>query len=68
LFSEEGREQIARFGERHRGVRRLPLPAAQLLPTPGVITGEVASGFAWDGSPLPTLHDGFFYALLEKTE
>ena len=64
LFPEEGREQIARFGERHCTVRQLPLPAAELLPTP---VTPAASALAWHGSPLPTLHDGFFYALLEKT-
>lgn len=60
LFPEEGREQIARFLERHPEACQLPLPSAQLLPTG-------AHGTAWHGSELPTLHDGFFYALLEKT-
>jgi len=40
--------------------RQLPLPAAQMLPTP-------VAAAAWHGSLLPTSHDGFFYALLEKT-
>ena len=36
-------------------------PSVQLVPTP-------AAAPAWDGvSALPTLHDGFFYALLQKT-
>lgn len=60
LFPEEGREQIVRFLQRHPEACRLPLPSAQLLPTG-------APGTAWRGSELPTLHDGFFYALLEKT-
>ena len=64
LFPEEGREQIARFGERHPDARRLNLPASQLLPASVV---EPAAVSAWQGSSLPTLHDGFFYALLEKT-
>ena len=64
LFPEEGREQIARFGERHLDARGLSLPATQLLPASVV---EAASVAAWQGSSLPTLHDGFFYALLEKT-
>jgi 16S rRNA (cytosine967-C5)-methyltransferase len=60
LFPEEGREQIARFGERHAEARQLSLPAAQLLPA-------LVTASAWHGSALPTLHDGFFFALLEKT-
>ena len=64
LFPEEGREQIARFGERHTDARQLNLPASQLLP---VSVAEPAAVSAWQGSDLPTLHDGFFYALLEKT-
>jgi 16S rRNA (cytosine967-C5)-methyltransferase len=64
LFPEEGREQIARFGERHYDVRQMNLPASQLLPTS---VAEPAAVSAWQGSSLPTLQDGFFYALLEKT-
>jgi 16S rRNA (cytosine967-C5)-methyltransferase len=64
LFPEEGREQIARFGERRPDARRCKLPASQLLP---VSAAEPAAVSAWQGSSLPTLHDGFFYALLEKT-
>ena len=64
LFPEEGREQIARFGEKHSDARRLDLPASQLLPASAA---EPAAVSAWQGSSLPTLHDGFFYALLEKT-
>ena len=61
LFPEEGREQIARFGERRPDARHCNLPASQLLPV------SAADVSAWQGSSLPTLHDGFFYALLEKT-
>lgn len=64
LFPDEGRVQIARFVERHVKARHLPLPAAQLLPT-SVTAPATAS--AWHGAALPTVHDGFFYALLEKT-
>ncbi len=64
LFPEEGREQIARFGERHADARQLGLPASQLLPAAVAEPPDVS---AWQGSDLPTLHDGFFYALLEKT-
>jgi 16S rRNA (cytosine967-C5)-methyltransferase len=64
LFPEEGREQIACFRERHAEARQLNLPASQLLPAS---VTEPAAVSAWQGSDLPTLHDGFFYALLEKT-
>ena len=64
LFPEEGREQIARFRERHADARQLNLPASQLLPAS---VAEPSAVFAWQGSDLPPLHDGFFYALLEKT-
>ena len=65
LFPEEGPEQIARFTAEHPEAREAPLPAGTprelLVPTPAVAS-------AWDGvSALPTLHDGFFYALLQKT-
>ena len=65
VFPDEGPEQIARFTERHPEAREVPLPAGpprvQLVPTP-------ATGPAWDGaSALPTVHDGFFFALLQKT-
>jgi 16S rRNA (cytosine967-C5)-methyltransferase len=65
LFPEEGPEQIARFVGAHPEAREVPLPAGspslQLTPTP-------AAAPAWDGaSALPTVHDGFFFALLEKT-
>jgi len=66
LFPEEGPEQIARFTAEHPDAREAPLPtgapSVQLVPTPAVAP-------AWDGvSALPTLHDGFFYALLQKTQ
>ena len=64
LFPEEGREQVARFGEQHSDARLLSLPASQLLPAS---VAEPAAVPVWQGSGLPTLHDGFFYALLEKT-
>jgi 16S rRNA (cytosine967-C5)-methyltransferase len=65
LFPEEGPEQIARFADEHPEAREVPLPAGsphvQLTPTP-------AAGPAWDGATaLPTVHDGFFFASLEKT-
>jgi 16S rRNA (cytosine967-C5)-methyltransferase len=64
LFPEEGREQVARFGEQHSDASLLSLPASQLLPAS---VAEPAAVSVWQGSGPPTLHDGFFYALLEKT-
>jgi 16S rRNA (cytosine967-C5)-methyltransferase len=65
VFPQEGSEQIARFVGRHpeAAARLLPggMPFVQLLPS-------VATGSTWDaGRPWPTIHDGFFYALLEKS-
>jgi 16S rRNA (cytosine967-C5)-methyltransferase len=65
VFSQEGSEQIARFVRRHPEAVFGPLPggapAVQLLPA-AWLAG------AWDPErPWPTLHDGFFYALLEKS-
>jgi 16S rRNA (cytosine967-C5)-methyltransferase len=56
VFHEENEEQIARFLERHHDARRLSLPG--LNSNPQVPAGQI----------LPdATHDGFFYALLEKT-
>ena len=63
IFPAEGSGQVARFVGRQAMATLLPLPggspAVQLLPTPA--TEETWAGQAW-----PTVHDGFFYALLEK--
>ena len=63
VFPAEGSEQIARFVERQNEATLLPLPGGspvvQLLPT-------LATDTAWAGHAWPTVHDGFFYALLEK--
>ena len=56
LFVEENNEQIERFLERHRDARRLPLPP------PHTNAQQLA------GQILPDeTHDGFFYALLQKS-
>lgn len=65
VFPEEGPEQITRFLARTSNARAVPLPVGspmlQLTPTP-------AAAPVWDGaSAAPTLHDGFFYAMLEKS-
>jgi 16S rRNA (cytosine967-C5)-methyltransferase len=56
VFQEENREQVERFLERHRNAARLALPAIDndmQLPA---------------GQLLPDgRHDGFFYALLQKS-
>ncbi|HYB51719.1 MAG TPA: 16S rRNA (cytosine(967)-C(5))-methyltransferase RsmB [Burkholderiaceae bacterium] len=66
VFAEEGREQIASFVRRQRGARRLALPGGdlsgvQLLPS---FADDAAK--AWLEGAEPVVHDGFFYALLEK--
>ena len=66
VFAEEGRRQIAAFVRRQPGVRRIRLPGGgpvglQLLPNS--VAG--ASTRRLEGAE-PVLHDGFFYALLEK--
>lgn len=65
VFPQEGSEQITQFIGRHTDAVPHPLPggacSVQLLPT-------AAGGDRWDeGSGLPTLHDGFFYAYLKKS-
>jgi len=62
VFAEEGRQQVEQFAVRHADARLLPLPGVgqtrlELLPThaPG-----------WSGG-LPSVHDGFFFAMFEKT-
>ncbi|SPE25713.1 Ribosomal RNA small subunit methyltransferase B [Burkholderiales bacterium] len=66
VFAEEGRRQIAAFVRRQPGVRRLRLPhggptGLQLLPNSAVNVATEPGDVA-----VPVLHDGFFYALLEK--
>jgi 16S rRNA (cytosine967-C5)-methyltransferase len=65
VLPQEGSEQIERFTARHPEAVPDPLPggtpAVQLLPATG-------AAVAWDGQrPEPTMHDGFFYARLEKS-
>lgn len=66
VFPQEGREVIERFLQRQpqAACRVLPGgdPHAQLLPS-------ALPAPAWDASfPWPTLHDGFYYALLDKLQ
>lgn len=60
VFRAEGDDQIAAFLARNSDARLLPSPG-HLLPGGGTGTGAVADNPARDD------HDGFFYALLEKT-
>lgn len=62
LFAEEGPQQAEAFAHRHADARPVPLagvgkPQLRLLP---------AQGDAWRQG-LPTVHDGFFFAMFEKT-
>ncbi len=62
LFAEEGPQQAEAFARRHADARPVPLagvgkPQLRLLP---------AQGDAWRQG-LPTVHDGFFFAMFEKT-
>jgi len=64
VFPQEGSEQAGCFAARHPDAAALALPggapAVQLLPTVGM-------GAPWiEGGP-PTVHDGFCYALFEKS-
>ncbi len=55
VFREENHMQVARFLERHADAQRLPLPPSEFVP-------EHA------GQILPDArHDGFYYALLQKS-
>jgi len=65
LFAEEGAERVARIVARHADARAVPLPGLstptlQLLPSALDIDSDCAD-------PLPSVHDGFLYALFEKT-
>jgi len=69
VFRQEAHEQADSFLERHPDARAVALPGApdrwcQLLPTGA---GSADAGHAAGLPPdLPTDHDGFFFALLEK--
>jgi 16S rRNA (cytosine967-C5)-methyltransferase len=62
VFAEEGPRQAESFERRHADARPVALPgvgAARLRLTP-------AHGGEWSQG-LPTVHDGFFFAMFEKT-
>jgi 16S rRNA (cytosine967-C5)-methyltransferase len=64
LFAEEGGQQVQRFVARTPGAQVAPLPgrSARLPPSLQLVPAEEAD--AADG--LPGVHDGFYYALVEK--
>lgn len=67
VFPEEGSGQIERFVQRHADAVPVPLPvgAPSIAMRPTPIPEQTS---AWDPrSPIPTLHDGFYFALLEKS-
>jgi 16S rRNA (cytosine967-C5)-methyltransferase len=64
VFPQEGRAVIARFLQRHPDAACRPLPAGSpdVLLMPSALPAAVWNdALAW-----PTLHDGFFYARLDK--
>jgi 16S rRNA (cytosine967-C5)-methyltransferase len=65
LFAEEGELQVQRFVARTPDARVVPLPGQTSRPSPSLqlVPAEAEADTA-DG--LPGVHDGFFYALLEK--
>jgi 16S rRNA (cytosine967-C5)-methyltransferase len=70
VFAEEGRRQVTSFLRRQPGARRVPIRAddpagLQLLPSTTAAAAVAAE--QPDATAYPVLHDGFFYALLEKT-
>jgi 16S rRNA (cytosine967-C5)-methyltransferase len=74
VFAEEGRRQVSAFVRRQPGARLVPLlvaglpgdlNGAQLLPNS--VAAVATARAAGAGAEVPLLHDGFFYALIEKT-
>jgi 16S rRNA (cytosine967-C5)-methyltransferase len=62
VFAEEGRRQVEQFVGRHADAQLLALPGVgkallELLPRQAT---------TWSGG-LPSVHDGFFFAMFEKT-
>jgi 16S rRNA (cytosine967-C5)-methyltransferase len=72
VFPEEGQQQVEQFLARRSDARAVPLPGLdvasyQLLPSP-LVSAAWQPGRQPDrqSGALPTVHDGFFYALLHK--
>ncbi len=62
VFPQEGPQQIAAFLARQREARLRPLPGCA---EGGLSLLPAAAAAPWSGG-LPSVHDGFYYALLEK--
>jgi 16S rRNA (cytosine967-C5)-methyltransferase len=62
VFAEEGPRQADAFAARHADARPLSLPGMQS----GRLRLPPAHGGAWSEG-LPSVHDGFFFAIYEKT-
>jgi 16S rRNA (cytosine967-C5)-methyltransferase len=62
VFTEEGPRQAEAFAARHADARPLALPGA----SDGQLKLPPAHGAAWSDG-LPSVHDGFFFAIFEKT-
>ena len=62
VFSEEGPSQAERFVQRHPGARPVALPGAGA----SGLRLPPAQSEPWSGD-LPSVHDGFFFAMFEKT-
>ncbi|MEG1969255.1 MAG: 16S rRNA (cytosine(967)-C(5))-methyltransferase RsmB [Burkholderiaceae bacterium] len=64
LFPEEGQQRIDEFLASHPDARAVSLAPGLPASLPLAPTEAVVAAFA---NGLPTVHDGFFYALIEKT-
>lgn len=62
VFEEEGKTQIASFLQRHTDAEQRDIYPG----LPASLTLVPTEDFERQDSPLPTVHDGFFYALLVK--
>jgi 16S rRNA (cytosine967-C5)-methyltransferase len=64
MFPEEGEYQAERFATRWPDARPVRLPASSTKASVQLLPVEVAQTY---GGGLPTVHDGFFFALFEKS-
>jgi 16S rRNA (cytosine967-C5)-methyltransferase len=64
VFPEEGERQAERFASRWADAHSVPLPSSGTRAFVQLLPGEVAQTY---GGGLPTVHDGFFFALFEKS-
>jgi 16S rRNA (cytosine967-C5)-methyltransferase len=62
VFTEEGPRQAEAFAARHADARPLALPGMN----DGQLRMPPAQAATWTAG-LPSVHDGFFFAIFEKT-